>query len=90
MIEHMEVWYQFKELVEMDGELRFVTPRADPMQFEYPFDYLYETVHEALDHLTNIMTVQEDEYKDWVLVRTAFTPFGSGEVPHLLEILDPE
>lgn len=70
MVNKKEVYYTWKEFKIPEGENkpRFLTPWADPMLFETPFDYLFDTVKEAKQSLVDFI-VDPEESKEWVLVK---------------------
>ena len=55
----MSVAYQFKNAITLNGVDMLVTPCADPMEYEQPFDYTYMTAQDAIDGLENIVKNQE-------------------------------
>ena len=72
-------YYQWFEKV---GKDEYVVPMADPMEYEYPFHYLFDTAEEAFTALLDYGVVEE-AYKipeNWVLVKAAFKIIP----PHIL------
>ena len=64
-----ETWYEWKEKVETEeGEIRYLTPRRDPMVDEYAINFAFETTIEAGQFLED-WGIEREEYKDWFLVR---------------------
>lgn len=73
-----EVWYQWREVIEDEGEgifthTRLLIPRADPQLYEFPFDFIFNTAEEAVQALKD-WDVDSEEYKDWVLVKETLEP----------------
>jgi len=62
-----ETWYAWKELV--NG--RLLTPWADPMLHEYPFDFLFATPEDAIAYKANDDAAAEEE---WILVQINYQP----------------
>lgn len=44
-------YYAYRQLVTSDGQPLYVIPLADPMEYEHPFDHLFDTPEEAKEHL---------------------------------------
>ena len=73
----IEEWYCFKEYLYIenaDGQMvrRLLTPRADPHQYEDPFDYIFDTPKAAMAFLVDM--VPYEECKNWVLVKETLVP----------------
>lgn len=59
---------------------RYIIPFSDPMEYEHPFDALFDTPEGAIDHLTKC--IEEEEYggdleairDDLVLVKITIEP----------------
>jgi hypothetical protein len=73
-----EEWYMWKEIVQFDDEPqpRFITPRSNPMEYEYPVDLLFETATKAVawleeerETVAELDAEAEDDTEAWVLVR---------------------
>jgi len=72
----IEVHYVWKEFakVEAEDQPRLLTPWADPMVHEDPFDYLFDSVEAALEAKREYGAVDED----WVLCEQMLTPVDLG------------
>lgn len=70
MVTKKETYYTWKEFKTPEGENepRFLTPWADPMMFETPFDYLFDTVGQAKQALIDFV-VDPEESDEWTLVK---------------------
>lgn len=66
-----EVWYCWKEFRTVEGEdgPRLLTPRGDPMLYEYPADEIFDTSKEA--HEWKAENASEE---DWILCRSTVKP----------------
>jgi hypothetical protein len=71
----VETWYQWKEYGTLDEEdgPRLFTPRADPMEYEFPIDFIFDSVEQAVNFLTE-WDIEREESKDWVLVKVTYEP----------------
>ena len=60
-----ETWYCWKELAQMGDEEqpRLLTPWSDPMEYEFPMDWLFETTAQA-----EIAKNEHAPNEDWLLV----------------------
>lgn len=65
-----EVHYVWKELATVEGETepRLLTPWGDPMAYEDPFDYLFDTVEAAREQKK-----EQAADEDWVLCMESLT-----------------
>lgn len=63
---YKEVWYTYKELVQVEGEKtpRLLVPWSDPNLYEYAFDFIYKTPKEARKGLT-----EWDGDPGWILCK---------------------
>lgn len=66
-----EVWYQWKELAHVDGEIRYLTPWSDPALYEYPMDLLFGSAEDAVDY---VVEQELAEAGEWILVKVTFEP----------------
>lgn len=71
------IFYAYRELIS-DPEPRYVIPLSDPVEFENPFDHLFDDAEAARSHLTECI---EEEYYgfdldglDLVLVKITMEP----------------
>jgi hypothetical protein len=66
-----EIWYTWKELVTPEGEdtPRLLTPWADPMVYEYEFDYIFPTEEDARK-----AKAEQAPEEDWILVKETLEP----------------
>jgi len=71
-----EEYYTWKELAIVEGELspRLLTPWADPMKHEHPFDYLFDTRDQAFEALETYDAKVEAEQSGWVLCKITVSP----------------
>ena len=71
-----EEYYTWKELAVVEGEPapRLLTPWADPMKYEHPFDYLSDTREQAFEVLENFGAKDEAEESGWVLCKITIAP----------------
>ena len=67
-----EVYYQWKEYVK-EGDMTLVTPRADPMEYEFSIDFMFTSPPAAALMLKD-WGIPYDEYKNWVLVKVLEEP----------------
>ncbi len=74
-----EKYFTWKEYARVEGEdsPRLLVPRANPDLYEYPWDYIYKSKEEAIQHLKDYGP--EDEYEDketenWVLCKVTVEP----------------
>ena len=71
----MKTYFMWKEMVEdMDtGEWHALTPWDDPMVYEYPINFVFDTVEEAqkwlVEESEESWNVERSESDDWVLVK---------------------
>lgn len=72
-------FYQWKVEAWIDKELRWLTPRADPNEYEFPFDFMFATPQQALEGLT-LFSVDPEEYEDWILVKVTETKVNQSEL----------
>ena len=70
-----EIYYQWKEFKTVEGETkpRLLTPWANPDEYEFSFNSLYDTPEEAEQDLINY-DIDPEESKNWVLVKVTFKP----------------
>ena len=66
-------YYMWKEMVqdEETGEWNAIIPWNDPMEYEYPINFTFDTMDEAFQWLTDDSEewgVPRSESDDWVLV----------------------
>ena len=54
--------FVWREQTEVDGVLRLLVPWSDPMVYEHPFDYLFDSEEEARERKEEIAPEE-----DWVL-----------------------
>jgi len=66
-----ETWYVWKEYCPV--EKRLLTPWADPMVHEYPFDYFFRSPEEAKEGKNEYGAKDED----WVLCKLIIEPIES-------------
>ena len=71
------VFYSYRQRIE-DPEPRYIIPLSDPLEFENPFDHLFEDAEAASFHLNECL---EEEYYgndldglDLVLVKITMEP----------------
>lgn len=79
-----ETWFTWKQFAPTidphtgnQEEPRLLTPHADPHEYEYPFDFLYETAEAAVQALKNAIDneeVTEEEAGEWYLCRETTQP----------------
>jgi hypothetical protein len=71
-----EEYYTWKELAVVDGESapRLLTPWTDPMKYEQPFDYLFDTQGQAFEALETYDAKVEAEQSGWVLCKITVSP----------------
>ncbi len=78
-----EVWYTWRErlCVEDGKDPRFLVPWADPMKYEFPFDFIYETPQAAMQGLRDMADTPETpdletphETDSWVLCKMTLEP----------------
>jgi hypothetical protein len=72
-----ETWFCWKEFVPVegdDGRPRLLTPWSDPMEHEFPFDFLAYTEAEAEELLDNFDARDEADETGWVLVKMTLEP----------------
>ena len=69
-----ETWYVWKEYRVGTGEdtPRLFIPWSDPHMYEYPFDFLYETIEQAEEARKDL--TDEEESADWVLCKVTYEP----------------
>ncbi len=62
----IEVWYCWRELGTVEGETtpRFLVPWSDPFAYEFPFDFIYESIAKAIQ-----AKADEAPDEDWILCR---------------------
>ena len=77
-----DTYYAWKEVVtDEEGKTCYETPWSDPMLYEHPFDFAFDTPGEAKKMLEDYFDEeQSDESKDWVLCK----------IYRKLEVLDLE
>lgn len=63
-----ETFYGWREKMNVDGETHYVIPRADPYEYEHPFDGLYESPEAAVQALEDL-DIPSEESDRWVLMR---------------------
>lgn len=70
-----EEWYVWKEYVvpEHEDMPRLLTPWADDRVYEFAFDFLFPSIHDALQGLDD-WNVEPEESKDWVLCKMTLEP----------------
>lgn len=66
-----ETFYQWKEFAKIATEdtPRLFTPWSDPHQHEWPMDFMYDTVQEAIEAKAEIAPEE-----DWWLVEVVYEP----------------
>lgn len=69
-----ETWYEFKVLEKLEGEdtERLLTPHANPDEYEYPLDFLFDTPEKATAWLKEYVedgNIEQEEADTFVLVR---------------------
>ena len=65
-----ETVYMWKELGE--GDVVYLTPWADPQLYEYPFDFMFDTIEDAKQGL-----LDWGGDTDWVLCKVTTEPVHS-------------
>lgn len=67
----IETYYQWKQFDTVEGEKepRLLTPWADPDQYEWPMDWMFETIKQAKEAKSEYAP-----YENWVLVKVVITP----------------
>ena len=70
----MEQYFTWREHVQVDGEdsPRLLVPRSDPDEYEYPFDFLYESKEKAIEGIKEYEA--QDEAEGWVLCKLTLEP----------------
>jgi len=65
-------YYAWLELQE-DGE--YLIPMSDPMEYEYPFDYLFDSEKAALQGLIDFANFGPEDTipKNWVLTQVKYS-----------------
>jgi len=72
-----ETFYVWKELVAFDNEDdRLLTPHSDPMEYEYPIDFMFESPEEAMKWVKECE--MEEEARDWILCHEILKPIIHG------------
>lgn len=71
-----EVWYCWKVKVVSDGKARLITPWGDPMKYEFPFDFLYETPERAREGLKTMGAKAHAKEEGWVLTEMTLKEVG--------------
>jgi len=79
----MKTYFMWKEMVEdMDtGEWDAMTPWDDPMVYEFPVNFVFDTIEEAqkwLEEESEEWGVERPESDDWVLVKFTETIMPQG------------
>ena len=71
-----EEYYAWKEFAVVGGESspRLLTPWADPMKYEQPFDYLFDTREQAFEGLETFGAKDEAEESGWLLCKITINP----------------
>jgi hypothetical protein len=78
-----EVWYCWREKnsVEDEDGPRLLIPWADPQQYEFPFDFIYETPEKAIAGLRDMTAAHETsdhedplETDSWILCKMTLEP----------------
>jgi len=75
-----EVWYCWKEYARVedcDDPPRLLTPCSDPHEYEFPFDWIFPTIEEAIagkksfveDFMTDSDGSIPEEVDNWMLVK---------------------
>jgi len=72
-----EVWYEWKEYDSSGGYPQLVTPRADPMVYEYAIDFAFDTPEDARVFLEEV--IDQEESAEWVLVKMTMALVERGE-----------
>lgn len=67
----VEIYYAWKKpFVGDDGNTRLITPRADPMVYEEPYDYIFSDIEEAIKFLKEDTFAWGDAREEgWQLVK---------------------
>ena len=63
--------YTWREVVDDGHEKRLLTPHSDPMEYEYPVDFIYETRQEAIEGLIELGLIDEAINDKWTLVEVS-------------------
>lgn len=71
-VEHYWVWKV--PVVLDDGTTRLFTPWSDPRQYEYLFDFLFETRDKAYEGLDDWTARDDARSQGWVLCRYTLDP----------------
>jgi hypothetical protein len=77
-------YYCFRELInfgKLEGGERLVTPHGDPMEYEYPIDFIFETREKAIEWLreqTEDENIEPEEIENWHIVRVTETVVRTG------------
>lgn len=74
-----EIRYLWKVLIERDGRKELLTPHGDPYEYEYPFDFLYDTPDLAVEGLKEAIEdeqVEADEVANWFLCQETVEPIS--------------
>lgn len=81
----MKTYFMWKEMVEDidgDGAWHALTPWDDPMVYEYPINFVFDTVEEAqkwlVEESEESWNVERSESDDWVLVKFTETIMPQG------------
>lgn len=76
MMKVKTVYYTFKEIVEIVdsyGETRLAAPREDPMEYEYPIDFTWDTEIKAYawrdEDAEAEYGIDPEESNGWILIR---------------------
>lgn len=66
-----ETYYTWKIWSKTDK--MYYTPRGDPMQYEYAFDFVFNTPDDAKSALEEWDVLEEARDENWVLVKVTST-----------------
>lgn len=74
MTKPTEIYYIWQEWATVDGESepRLLTPWADPDEYEFPFDFLFDSPEAAIIGKKE----WEAEEEDWILCKMTIEPMG--------------
>jgi hypothetical protein len=68
----------FREVVTDDLGTHYLTPRDDPMEYEFPINFIFDTHQQATDWLADpenldAWGIDPEECREWVIVEVVET-----------------
>lgn len=78
MIPQKEEWYCWRVFVKIEGcdDLpRLLVPCSDPQEYEYPSDFIFETIEQAITYKAEAEdSYSKEETDNWILVKMTLKP----------------